>query len=438
MRIRCGAAAIGVLLWGTLLAAPPLTSISDVLYRADGSRFNGVAFIEWKSFQAVDLSTIATHSVTVPIQDGALLVRLVPTTNAATGAYYSVRYHSDGRIQFSEVWAVPPSATPLKLRDVRVQGSVYGGAVLPPAGDTEILISDVTGLAEELEARPLKGPGYAPSRAAFISGEGTLEGVPGDLSDCVRVDGTSAPCNLPAAEVPGFVDAETPSGSINGSNRLFTLSEQPSPPQSLLLFRNGVLQRQGLDYTLSGGVITFATAATPQVGDLLTASYRLSESGGPGAEAGVTYPRPQVLCGGTGAGTSSAAWTSLGACMIPAGTLAAGDRVAVSFSFTHEGSAVAPSIELRWGATAVLSRTGANFETLLAGTGDFGAYEGNATWAVQSWGATLALAAGAGVWNGSLASPLTVDFRGRLASASAETITLRNYSVVRYPARTSP
>ena len=33
-------------------AAPALTLIQDVLYKADGTRFEGVAQIEWKGFQS--------------------------------------------------------------------------------------------------------------------------------------------------------------------------------------------------------------------------------------------------------------------------------------------------------------------------------------------------------------------------------------------------
>ncbi|HSW51553.1 MAG TPA: hypothetical protein VLH09_15310, partial [Bryobacteraceae bacterium] len=267
MRIRCGAAATLALLVVSAFSAPTLTTVEDVLYKADGTKFTGVAFIEWKSFQAADFSTIATHSVAVQIVDGLLRVRLVPTTNATTGAYYSVRYHSDGRIQFDEVWAVPPSGKTLRLRDVRVSGSSSGGQVLPPAGEErEILVSDVVGLADELEARPAKGPGFAPSRAAYINEMGEVEAVLGGLSDCVRVDGTAGPCDLLVSTGPGFVDAETPAGSINGSNAYFTLANAPSPVSSLTLFRNGILQKAGLDYTLSGNAINFVSGSVPQPG----------------------------------------------------------------------------------------------------------------------------------------------------------------------------
>ena len=96
-------------------AAPALTTIQDTLYKADGTRFNGVAYIEWNSFQASDSSAIATSSVVVPIIEGMLRVRLVPTSNASAGAHYLVRYHSDGKVQFTETWNVIPSLTPVAL-----------------------------------------------------------------------------------------------------------------------------------------------------------------------------------------------------------------------------------------------------------------------------------------------------------------------------------
>ena len=40
----------------SLPAQPPLTLIQDVLYKADGSRFNGFVQISWNSFEAGDTS----------------------------------------------------------------------------------------------------------------------------------------------------------------------------------------------------------------------------------------------------------------------------------------------------------------------------------------------------------------------------------------------
>ncbi len=48
----------------------------------------------------------------------------------------------------------------------------------------------------------------------------------------------------------------------------------PSPPAGLQLFRNGLLMKQGADYSVSGANVTFYSASVPQPGDLLTAFYR--------------------------------------------------------------------------------------------------------------------------------------------------------------------
>lgn len=52
--------------------------------------------------------------------------------------------------------------------------------------------SDVTGLVSDLVARPLKGLGFSPSRAAVINSSGAIDGALGNAGDCVLVDGTSA------------------------------------------------------------------------------------------------------------------------------------------------------------------------------------------------------------------------------------------------------
>lgn len=71
-----------------------------------------------------------------------------------------------------------------------------------------------------------------------------------------------------------FVDGETPTGMIDGTNRNFTLAASPNPATSLALYRNGVRQKFGVDYTLAGNAITFLAASTPESGAILTADYR--------------------------------------------------------------------------------------------------------------------------------------------------------------------
>ncbi|MCC6861332.1 MAG: hypothetical protein IT158_22380 [Bryobacterales bacterium] len=271
----CRAAAAGMGILAALAAPPQLTTIEDVIYKADGSRFNGLVTLSWRSFEAADTANVASQVKTVRIVDGNLRVQLIPSTQAVPGFRYLARYNSsDGRIQYEEVWVVPPATVSLRVRDVRVLGGQ--GTVQPPA---PLQQSDIVGLEEDLAERPVKGPGYGPGSVAWINAQGALEGIPGSGSDCVRVDGSSGPCGGGTAG-PAYVDSETPAGPVDGMNATFTLGYAPDPPASLMLFRNGLLQKASLDYTLSAGTVTFLSAATPQNGDVLTASYRLSPAAG--------------------------------------------------------------------------------------------------------------------------------------------------------------
>ena len=280
-------------------ADPALTTIQDTLYKADGTPFSGFVLIEWKSFEAADSSHIATSNVTVPIVNGILAVQLAPNTG---GSSYAVRYISDTKAQFWEVWVVPVSLTPLGLQDVRV-------AVAPsPSGsggtggtgqDTQIPESSVVGLLSDLAMRPQRGAGYAPSQAVYIDSAGLLEAVPGNLTDCVRVNGTSGPCG--SSTGPGFVDGETPAGLLNGTNAVFTLANPPSPAPSLALYRNGLVQKQNTDYSVAGNVVTFAPGSLPFAGDTLMASYRLIDINNPTGLAGGAlsgyFPNPLLAAG---------------------------------------------------------------------------------------------------------------------------------------------
>lgn len=73
-----------------------------------------------------------------------------------------------------------------------------------------------------------------------------------------------------------FHDEETPSGTINSVNTVFTLLASPNPAGSLLLFLNGIQMRSGAsnDFVLSGNTITFNATQIPQTGDSLVCWYR--------------------------------------------------------------------------------------------------------------------------------------------------------------------
>jgi len=64
---------------------------------------------------------------------------------------------------------------------------------------------------------------------------------------------------------------ETPAGSIDGSNKAFTLANTPAT-DSLQVFLNGAFQTGGgEDYTLAGLTITFVNA--PLTGSVLKVFY---------------------------------------------------------------------------------------------------------------------------------------------------------------------
>jgi hypothetical protein len=266
-----------------LCAAPALTTIQDVLYKADGSKFNGILQIAWTSFQAADTSNIATQNVTVAVNNGYLHVLLVPTTNATPPAVYQVLYNSDGIIQFSEIWVVPPSTSPLRVADVRSSAAGAGAAT------SQVQISDVSGLRTELNIRPTMGASYAPTRAAIVDSNGGVGGASGNLSDCVHVDGTSGPCGTTSGGAStNFTDAENPAGVVDGSNAAFQLANSPNPATSLALFRNGLVLSNSTDFTVAGSTITFQPGSVPQPGDVLQASYRAGGGSSQGAIGAAT------------------------------------------------------------------------------------------------------------------------------------------------------
>jgi hypothetical protein len=225
------------------------------------------------------------------------------------------------------------------------------------------------------------------------------------------------------------VDNDAPGGLVDGSNTAFTLSAVPSPATSLAVYRNGVLQKQGLDFVLTGNQIQFIPAAAPQAGDTLIASYRLNGTGG---ETPQLYPTPQVLCSGLGGANNSATLTSVGSCNIPAGFLTAGDRVEIHFDFEHTGSAGGFSFEVHWGGTTVLARNASPLDTQAAGRAEIALTAAGAQLSHQSWGTSLAFAAGVGKSADDYTSGVTVNFLANTVQPG-ETVTLKNFTVLRLP-----
>jgi hypothetical protein len=281
-------------------------------------------------------------------------------------------------------------------------------------------------LVSDLGARPLKGPGYAAGRVAYVNPTGAIETVTGTPTDCVRVDGSSGPCG---GTQPNFVDSDAPAGLVDGSNTLFALSGIPNPAASLTVYRNGMLQKAGQDFTVAGSEIQFVAAAAPQAGDTLIASYRLT---GGADDTPRLYANPQILCSGIGGTTNSSMPASVGSCNIPAGFLAAGDRVEIRFDLEHSGAAGGFSFEVHWGTTTVLTRNGSALDAQTTGRAEAALTANGAQLSHQSWGTSLAFAAGVGKSTDDPTAGVTVDFQAK-TELTGETVGLKNFTVVRFP-----
>jgi uncharacterized protein YoxC len=375
-----------------------LTQIRDTVTNVDGSPFNGTVVITWNGYVNSSGASVSPLSTSARIYNGALSVLLVPSTTAAAGTYYQAVYNSnDGRVTWTETWAVPPSTTPLLLSQVRQSSSPGGGgsggsgssggsggsggiqyATLPIAiGQVTNLQSDLDAINASLTTLTTAGNGNTNAISGLtttvnglsstvtangsaisnltttVNGLSSTVSTNGNaisgltttvngLSSTVTANGSaisnltttvnglsstvtangSAISNLTttvngmsltvtsnstalaglnttvtglSSTVSGlvstvntlssgsttvaFVDAQTPSGTLDGTNVNFTLANAPSPAGSLELYRNGVLQTAGVDFTLSGSAITFASNSVPQPTDILEAYYRIPGSG---------------------------------------------------------------------------------------------------------------------------------------------------------------
>lgn len=77
---------------------------------------------------------------------------------------------------------------------------------------------------------------------------------------------------LDAVELKKFVVDETPSGTVNGSNVTFTLSQAPfDTNDEVQVYLDGVKRNRVTEWTISGSTITFVTA--PALGQDVRVNY---------------------------------------------------------------------------------------------------------------------------------------------------------------------
>jgi hypothetical protein len=129
MRIPTAALIISMLLafWMALVVpsavyaqGPSLTTISDTVYRADGTEASGTALISWPSFQTAEGDVVAAGRQSVTIgAGGGFLAQLVPNVGATpTGTFYVVVFQLDDGTVRTEYWAVS-TTSPTTIAAVR-------------------------------------------------------------------------------------------------------------------------------------------------------------------------------------------------------------------------------------------------------------------------------------------------------------------------------
>jgi len=412
-----------------------LTTIQDTLFKADGTKFDGTLTIQWVTFDVNNVGTVVQQSTTVSVVNGNLQVQLAPNATAPSPAnVYTVLYQSDGRDQFTETWTVPANPVPLKVALVRIGTQAISGTGVgtgATGGQTPITESTVVGLQADLAQRPLKGVGFGTNAVAVVNDSGQIETAVGDVGNCVFVDGTTGPCSQPT-----FADAETPGGTVDGTNNTLTLANTPLG-SSLMLFRNGLYMTPAFDFTLTGSSIQFAPGAIPQPGDTLTAYYRVDTSAqgfivSLTSAGGTIHTVPaQVICSMAGASTSATVFTRLGRCDIPPAALLSGDRLEVRFTFAHSGTSSGFNLQLNWGNTTMLARNGAAQDAAVVGRADAAITAGGAQLNLESWGTVMPFLPA--ILNAPPQAGLSVDFQVALSQAGSDTVTLTNYTVLRYP-----
>ena len=91
---------------------PTLTTISDTVYRADGTAASGTVLISWPSFQTAGGDAVAAGNLAVTIGPlGAFTAQLVPNVGATpAGTYYVVVFQLDDGTVRTEYWAVPATS----------------------------------------------------------------------------------------------------------------------------------------------------------------------------------------------------------------------------------------------------------------------------------------------------------------------------------------
>jgi hypothetical protein len=100
---------------------PARTTVSDTVYRADGSAASGTVLISWPAFTTADTKPVAAGTLSLPLgPSGAFSVALAPNAGAnPDGTFYKVVLKLDDGTTETEAWVIPSSVTAVTIAAVR-------------------------------------------------------------------------------------------------------------------------------------------------------------------------------------------------------------------------------------------------------------------------------------------------------------------------------
>ena len=209
-------------------------------------------------------------------------------SNVESFTYSNITVNAKGLITAASSGVAPPTVTPsplTKADDTNVTLTLGGTpstallqSVSITAGWSGVLSVSRGGIGVGTLTGLAKGNGTSAFTAAVagidyqapISLTTTGSGAASFVSNVLNIPTPSGTTSY----------AETPSGLVNSSNTAYTLANNPASANGVMVFLDGVLQYNGIDYTISGQTITFVTA--PVTGSSIFAVYNTA-SGGIGA-----------------------------------------------------------------------------------------------------------------------------------------------------------
>ena len=156
---------------------PALTTISDTVYRADGTAASGTVLISWPSFQTAEGDAVAGGDLAVTIgPGGGFSAQLVPNVGASpAGTYYVVVFQLDDGTVRTEYWVGPGD---IADDDCRGAGDPGHGAGKPCRD---------AGVRERVGGKPsARHCGGAPGRDGDDHGHEAVCGASGASGACRR------------------------------------------------------------------------------------------------------------------------------------------------------------------------------------------------------------------------------------------------------------